>query len=124
MWCTHLNTCTIDGSPGVIYNRSRSGWFDNVCFTDGFTSVGVLYFRRLEGKVVIFGGNLALHFSEEVLKKCKDINLSFVCLPHKSTYMCQHLDVWIFAPLMKYWRDVQTNWNTSDGRLNATLPKE
>ena len=34
------------------------------------------------------------------------------------------LDVSVFAPLKKYWRDVLTNWKKTDGRLNATLPKE
>ena len=38
--------------------------------------------------------------------------------------MCQPLDVSAFAPLKKYWRDVLTNWKKTDGRLNATLPKE
>ena len=61
----HLHDRWIEGgSPGVRYNRSRSGWFDNVCFTDWFTSVAVPYCRRLEGKVVILGDNLASHFSD------------------------------------------------------------
>ena len=60
-------------------------------------------------KVVILGDNMASHFSEEVLKKCEDFNKTFVCLPSSSTYMCQPLDVSVFAPLTKYWRDVPTN---------------
>ena len=34
MW----NSWTTGGPPRVCYNRSKSGWFDNVCFNDWFTS--------------------------------------------------------------------------------------
>ena len=70
-----------------------SGWVDNVCFNDWFTSVVVPYCRRLEGKVVILGDNLPSHFSEEVIKKCVNFSIAFVCLPPISTHMCQPIDV-------------------------------
>ena len=85
--------------------------------------MAVPYCQRLEGKLVILGDNLASHFSEEVLKKCTDFNISFICLPPNSTHRCQPLDVSV-APLKRYWRDVLTNWKKTDNRLNTTLPKE
>ena len=43
-----------------------------LAFTDWFLSVVVPFCRRLDGKKVIIGDNLALHFSEEVLLKSAD----------------------------------------------------
>ena len=63
---------------------------------------------------MILGDNLASHFSEEVLTKCKDFNITFVCLPSNSTHMCH-----FFSPLKKYWRDVLTKRKRTDGRLNS-----
>ena len=73
---------------------------------------------------MILRDNLASHFSEEVIKKCEYFKISFVCLPHNITHMCQPLDVPVFATLNKYWRDVLANWKKPDGRLYATLSKE
>ena len=87
----HLHDRWIEGgSPGVRYNRLRSGWFDNVCFTGWFTSVAVPYCRRLEGKAVILGDNLASHFSEEVLKNVKILTYPlYVCL--LTAHICVNL---------------------------------
>ena len=47
----HLHDRWIEGGPPhVRYNRTRSGWFDNVCFTDWFLSVVVPFCRHLDGK--------------------------------------------------------------------------
>ena len=121
----HLHDRWIEGGPPhARYNRTRSGWFDNVCFTDWFISVVVPFCRHLDGKKVIIGDNLASHFSEEVLSKCAELNISFVCLPPNTTHMCQPLDVSVYAPLKKYWRQVLTEWKQAEGRLKPTLTNE
>lgn len=48
MW----NTWTIGGPTGTRYNRSRSGWFDNVCFEDWFFTVVIPFLRGKEGQKV------------------------------------------------------------------------
>jgi hypothetical protein len=121
----HLHDRWIEGGePHVRYNRSRSGWFDSVCFADWFASVIVPFCRRLPGKKVLIGDNLASHFSPEVIAKCETLNIAFVCLPPNSTHLCQPLDVSVFAPLKKYWRQVLTDWKMKEGRQFPVLPKE
>lgn len=112
------------GSPHVRYNRSRSGWFDKVCFSDWFHTVVVPYCRHLNGKKVIIGDNLSSHFCHEVIAVCQQMNIHFVCIPPNSTHYCQPLDVSVFAPTKKLWRKILTEWKMREGRLMPVLPKE
>ena len=120
----HLHDRWIQGGPAhVRYNRTRSGWFDSVCFTDWFMSVVVPYCRRLDGtsKKVLIGDNLASHFSADVIAKCEDQNIRFACLPPNSTHMCQPLDVCLYGPMKRYWRETLTEWK-SVSYTHLTLP--
>ncbi|KAH9631742.1 hypothetical protein HF086_014743 [Spodoptera exigua] len=47
----------------------------------------------------------------------------FVCLPSKTTHLLQPLDVALYAPLKKYWRDVLTHWKRTEGLKHKTLVK-
>jgi hypothetical protein len=112
------------GKPHVRYNRSASGWFDKVCFADWFQTIVVPYCRRLPGKKVIIGDNLSSHFCHEVIAACEQMGINFVCLPPNSTHFCQPLDVSVFAPTKKHWRNILTNWRMHEGRFLPALPKE
>jgi len=121
----HLHDRWIEGGPPEVrYNRTRSGWFDSMCFTDWFLSVVILYYRRLDGKKVLIGDNLASHFSEDVIAKCEELEISFVSLPPNSTHTCQPLDVCMYGPMKKYWRETLTEWKSGAGRHMPTAPKE
>jgi len=114
-----------EGGPAECrYNRSKSGWFDAVCFNDWFDTVIVPWARKTEGKKVIIGDNLSSHFTESVLKSCERLNIAFVCLPPNATHMMQPLDVAVYGPLKKTWRSVLTAWKETAGRSKASLPKD
>ena len=55
------------GPPRTRYNRSRSGWFDHICFYDWFSTVAIPYCRKLPGRKVLIGDNLSSHFSNRIL---------------------------------------------------------
>jgi hypothetical protein len=121
----HLHDRWIEGGPlQVRYNRSRSGWFDTVCFTDWFETVALPYCRRLPGKKVLIGDNLSSHFSIKVIEKCTEAGIAFVCLPPNSTHICQPLDVSTFAPTKRYWRKILTDWKLHEGGRLVAVPKE
>lgn len=101
---------TTGGPKDAGYNRSKSGWFDTVCFKDWFMSVVVPYFRRKGGPKVILSDNLSSHFSERVLKICEELNISFKCFPPNCTHVMQPLDVSFYAPLKKYCREILLKW--------------
>ena len=90
----HMQDRWFEGGPRYArYNRTKSGWFDSVCFTDWFKSVALTYFRHRPGRKILIGDNLASHFSEEVVTTCTTNNIGFLCLPTNSTHLCQPLDV-------------------------------
>ncbi|KAI5692806.1 hypothetical protein M8J75_001569 [Diaphorina citri] len=84
---------TQNGPPGTRYNRSKSGWFDSVCFEDWFEGMFLPHIRHEEGPTVVIGDNLSSHISVHVLDLCERHNIRFVCLPPHSTHLTQPLDV-------------------------------
>ncbi|XP_072376783.1 uncharacterized protein [Diabrotica undecimpunctata] len=83
---------------GARYNRTKNGWMEVTCFTDWFETILLPHARRLEGKKVMIGDNLASHFSDHVLELCEVHNIEFACLPSNSTHICQPLDVSFLNP--------------------------
>lgn len=81
------------------------------------------YFKNKSGRKLVVGDNLSSHFSERVLKSCQENDISFVCLPPKTTHLLQPLDVSFFAPLKRYWRNILTHWKATSGRKHKTLIK-
>ena len=112
------------GPPGCRYNRSKSGWFDAICFNDWFQTVIVPWARKRDGKKVIIGDNLSSHFTSSVLETCETLNIAFVCLPPNATHLMQPLDVAVYGPMKKAWREILTSWKENKGLTRATLPKD
>lgn len=80
----HLWHTWMEGGPThTRYNRSKSGWFDHVCFNDWFNTIILPYVRSIDGPKVLIGDNLSSHLNESVIQKCKEHNIRFVFLPGK-----------------------------------------
>ena len=92
---------TQGGPKGTQYNRSKSGWFDRVCFDDWFRTIVLPWARKKDCHKVIIGDNLSSHFSTDVLNLCDQHNISFVCLVPNSTHLTQPLDIAFYGPLKK-----------------------
>ena len=121
----HLwNLWTEGGIKKARYNRSKSGWFDGTTFTDWFETIFVPHARKLVGKVVIIGDNLASHFTEVVIQKAIENNIAFVCLPKNATHLCQPLDVAFYRPLKMRWRAILDKWKLGLARKSTTVTKE
>ena len=58
MWKSWTNS----GLKQVRYNRSNSGWFDGICFSDWFSMVVVPWAKKLSGKKAVIGVNLQVTF--------------------------------------------------------------
>lgn len=121
----HLwSTWTEGGPPKTRYNRSKSGWFDHVCFADWFRTIFIPETRHLKGKKVLIGDNLSSHFGDEVLKSAREQNIAFVCLPPNSTHLLQPLDVAFFRPLKAHWRCILDEYKAKTKRAAKNLVKE
>lgn len=56
----HLYPTWVEGGPiGTVYNRTKSGWFDSATFENWFDRILLPYFKKLSGKKVLIGDNLA-----------------------------------------------------------------
>ena len=92
----------IEGGPhSSRYNRSCSGWFDAVTFTDWFKFHFVSNVRHISGKKVLIEDHFSSHFSKKILKLAWENDNDFCCLPPNSTHVMQPLDVAFFAPLKR-----------------------
>lgn len=117
--CCNLRCC----KSGSRYNRTAHGWMEATTFTYWFTTCFLPHAKALEGKKVIIGDNLAAHFTDEVLRSCRENNIAFTCLPPNSTHLTQPLDVCYFRPMKMAWRDTLLEWKQRNPRL-ATVQKD
>jgi hypothetical protein len=91
--------------------------------------VFLLHVKKLpkEDIKVLIGDNLAAHLSPYVTDLCAIHNIRFVFLPENSTHLLQPLDVAVFAPMKRRWREVLTAWKEECMRTHTnytTLPKQ
>ena len=118
---THLYETWCERGPrGTAYNRSKSGWFDSETFVDWFKKIIVPFFRGKEGKKCMIGDNLSSHLSLEVLDICEKEGIICCFLPPNATHLLQPLDVCVFNPLKKAWREVLYQWKKGNTKA---LPK-
>jgi hypothetical protein len=76
---------------------------------------------------VIIGDNLAAHMSPYVTELCAANNVRFCFLPENSMHLLQPLDVAVFGPMKRYWREILREWKEDCARRNVsytTLPKQ
>ncbi|CAG5047276.1 unnamed protein product [Parnassius apollo] len=105
-WCEN-------GPKNARYNRTKSGWFDMICFDDWFKSIVVPWANSLDGVKLMIGDNLASHLSVETIQICQSKNIRFVFLPKNATHLTQPLDVAFFRPMKRYWREILTNYKAT-----------
>ncbi|KAK9717541.1 DDE superfamily endonuclease [Popillia japonica] len=98
-------------SQGCRFNHTSHGWMDAITFEDWFVTTLLPHVRRLEGKKVIVGDNLASHFNDNVLALCEQSNIAFVYLVVQSTHLCQPLDVAFFKPFKVALSNVLSAYN-------------
>ena len=120
---THLyENWTIGGPKGTVYSSTQSGWFDSITFETWFRKVYLPSISGLEGKKYLIGDNLASHFTPTVVALAKQHNVYFTFLPPNATHILQPLDVAVFGPVKKEWRQILRDWR-SESRSPGTIPK-
>ncbi|XP_063824521.1 uncharacterized protein LOC135074144 [Ostrinia nubilalis] len=108
-----------NGPKNCRYNRTKSGWFDMVCFDDWFKYIVLPWANSLDGPKLIIGDNLASHLSVETIQICQSQNIRFVFLPTNATHLTQPLDVAFFGPMKRHWREILTNYKATYGSANT-----
>jgi hypothetical protein len=84
--------------------------------------------RRLTGKKLLVGDNLASHISLDVIRICRKNNIEFVCPPPNSMDKLQPLDVGVFGPMKYTWRRMLRAYGDKDPSVKLLVkphfPKE
>jgi hypothetical protein len=58
---------------------------------------------------------------------CEKFNIRYIFLPQNSTHLMQPLDVAVFAPMKRRWREILSEWKDAcvrEGKNFATIPKQ
>lgn len=108
------------GPPGTVFNRSKSGWFDERSFEDWFEKLALPYLKKQPAPRALIGDNLSSHVSFSVINECSNHDIRFILLPPNATHLCQPLDVAFFSPLKRKWREILTDWKKKN---RGVLPK-
>ncbi|KAJ8970596.1 hypothetical protein NQ314_001130 [Rhamnusium bicolor] len=67
--------------------------------------------------------NLASHFSPNVIAVCKGKQIYMAPFPVNATHLMQLLDVAVFGPMKRKWREILDRWR-KESRFLGCLPKE
>jgi hypothetical protein len=113
---------TQGGPAGIMYNCSKTGWFDMDIFTDWFRNIFLEHVKNIPGTKYLLGDNLASHFSVEVVRLAQIHDIIFVALPPNSTNLLQPLDVSVFKPFKNAWSVVLHNFR-KESRSKGVIPK-
>ena len=79
--------------------------------------------QKLPGTKVLIGDNLSSHFTPEVVISAQQNYLYFTSLPTNSTNLMQPLDVAVYGPLKRAWREVLFKWRR-ESKIRGPFPKE
>ncbi|XP_050313661.1 uncharacterized protein LOC126748449 [Anthonomus grandis grandis] len=114
------------GLPGTVYKNSLSDWFDANLFEIWFKEIflpHVLRTREPGKRVILVGDNLASHFAPSVVQAAQEHDIYMSPFPPNSTHLMQLLDVAVFGPMEKRWRDIFESWRR-ESRYPGSIPKE
>lgn len=108
------------GPIHVLYNKSKSGWFDSEVFIDWFKQVVLPYIQSLppaEPKI-LFGD-----MSYEVIDLCEQNNIRIVFYPPDADEFLHPFKVDCSIPLNIAWNRVIIEWKLDIGKNHSSIPK-
>ena len=75
-------------------------------FISWFRSILVPYCDTIPGNKILFMDGHSSHFSLEVCRLAKEKNISLIVFPPHTSHALQPLDVAVFGPVKKAWRQL------------------
>ncbi|KAJ8954925.1 hypothetical protein NQ314_006999 [Rhamnusium bicolor] len=79
--------------------------------------------RKPGATTMVLYDNLASHFSAAVIQSCKENDIYITPFPANATHLMQPLDVAVFGPMKRCWRQILDTWK-KESRYPGNLPKE
>ena len=105
---------TIGGPAGASYGMSASGWMEGDNFLSWFEKIYLPAIDHLltDAPVVLFVDGHHSHLSLSLIRKAREKNVHLICLPPHTTHLLQPLDVGVYGPIKKAWKDILKSYKT------------
>ena len=105
---------------GIVYNGTKSGWIDEVCFHDYLQVLFIPNTKHLKRPVLLIFDGHSSHLGIKSVRLAMDNGIHLLCLPSHSTHLLQPLDVYTLKYVKQQWK--QLLWNRSK-QTTKTLEK-
>lgn len=116
----HIYDAWTHGGPsGAMYGCTDSGWMTDSVFEQWIKHFSKHVADLPKPILLIFDGH-GSHLTYETIKHAIENQIIVLCLPPNSSHALQPLDVGVFAPLKKQWKDILKAWFTESRYLSVT----
>ncbi|KAG8177459.1 hypothetical protein JTE90_008643 [Oedothorax gibbosus] len=106
----HLyDTWTKGGPPGALYSGTESGWMMD-CVFEAWMDFFITFTKDIPKPILLLFDGHGSHLTYCSVKRAMDNNIIILCLPPNTSHALQPLDVGVFAPLKKSWKNVLKTW--------------
>lgn len=108
------DTLRNDALPNALIKLSPKGWINSELFLEWLN----FFITAIppERPVVLLMDSHSAHIGAEVLKVAKDNQVYLFTFPAHCTHLLQPLDVGLFKPLKRYWRDSMNRYMSNNPR--------
>ena len=115
---------TSAGPPGAFYGMSKSGWMESDNFLSWFDKCFLPAVDNLlqDAPVLLFVDGHHSHLSLSLLRRAREKGVHLICLPPHTTHILQPLDVGVYGPMKKAWKEIVKSFKTKT--LGATITKK
>ena len=104
-----MSSWTQGGAVGSSYYVSDSGWMEGEQFFKWFHVYFIPYVKNLNSHKLLFLEGHASHITLKLIDAAKENHIILYKLAAHSSHLFQPLDVAVFGPIKKHWRDTLNN---------------
>lgn len=105
---------------GIVYNGTKSGWIDEVCFHDYLKNLFIPKTKHLKRPLLLIFDGHSSHLGIQTARLAIDNGIHLLCLPSHSTHLLQPLDVYTLKYVKQQWK--QLLWDRSK-KTTKTIDK-
>lgn len=107
---------TTGGPQGALYGCSPSGWMMDNIF-ESWLQAFAKYVEHRDKPILLLMDGHGSHLTYQSAKICKENQIILFAIPPNTSHALQPLDVGVFSPMKKIWKDVLHKWSR-ESRLN------
>ena len=103
------STWVQNGPTGALYGVTESGWMQDYIF-EKWLNAFVNQVKHIEKPILVIFDGHGSHLTYNVTRTARKHDIILLCLPPNTSHALQPLDVGVFGPMKKAWRDILRTW--------------